>query len=77
MIPDFSKLRSAPLDFGWTGNYDYSSGLLYGATAYGSFWPRTARSTESAYFLYFSNGSVSAQDYNSRGYGLALRCTAK
>jgi len=70
-------VEEAPLDFAYTGYYNYSSGSLSGETTYGYFWSRTAHSSTYAYYLDFSSGNVNPQNYVNRGYGLPLRCTAK
>ena len=72
-----TKLRSAPLDFAYTGYYDYYSGSLYLETTYGYFWSRTASDSSFAYYLYFGSSSVYPQDLGLRGNGRPLRCTAK
>ena len=71
-----TRLRSAPLDFAYTGYYN-TSGSLYGETTYGSFWSRTAYSSTYAYYLGFTIGIVNPQNFNTRGSGNPLRCTAK
>ena len=71
-----TRLRSAPLDFAYTGYYN-TSGSLYGETTYGDFWSRTVYDSSVAYYLYFRSSSVSPQDLGVRGNGRSLRCTAK
>ncbi len=68
---------SYPLNFAYTGYYDYSSGSLDFATTGGSFWYSTAYSSANAYYLYFYSSSVDPQSLGVRGSGRPLRCTAK
>ena len=72
-----AKIQSSPLDFAYTGYYDYSSGSLLGAATNGSFWSRTENSSAVAYYLYFVSGNVNPQNVGGRGNGRPLRCTAK
>ena len=71
-----TKLRSAPLNFAYTGYYN-TSGSLNSATTYGYFWSRTAYSSSVAYLLYFYSSVVNPQYNYARGTGRPLRCTAK
>ena len=71
-----TRLRSAPLDFAYTGYY-FTSGSLSSETTSGYFWSRTVRDSSYAYGLYFNSSNVSPQGSGSRGYGRSLRCTAK
>ena len=72
-----TKLRSSPLDFAYTGYYNYTSGSLSSETTVGYFWSRTAYSSASAHYLSFNSSLVVPQGNSSRGLGLPLRCTAK
>ena len=71
-----TRLRSAPLDFAYTGYYN-TSGSLYYETTYGEYWSRTGYISSNAYYLYFGSGIVDPQVYGTRGFGRSLRCTAK
>ena len=72
-----TKLRSSPLNFAYTGYYNYTSGKLSDETTYGYFWSRTVYDSSSAYRLYFDSSHVSPQYYGFRGDGRSLRCTVK
>ncbi len=72
-----TKLRSSPLNFAYTGYYNYTSGKLSDETTYGAFWSRTAYSSTSAYSLYFYSSNVNPQGNYYRGGGRPLRCTMK
>ena len=71
-----TKLRSAPLNFAYTGYYSTSGSLSPEATG-GNFWSRTAHDSTDAYYLDFNYSSVNPQHYATRGTGRPLRCTAK
>ena len=64
-------------DFGYTGLYNYSSGLLDGTTSGGYFWSCTAGSADHARYPAFSSSNVSPQYGNLRGHGFPLRCVGK
>ena len=49
------------------------SGTSFYLGDYGYYWSGTARSSTSAYYLFFRNGQISAADYYDRYYGLLVR----
>ena len=72
-----TKLRSAPLNFSYTGWYEHETGKLAYASTGGYAWSRTVYSSTSAYGLYFSSSGVLPEYLTGRGHGRSLRCIAK
>ena len=72
-----SKIQSAPLEFNFTGAYVSSKGILGDSTTRGLFWSNTTLSDTVAYGLNIGSSNVVPQSNFNRGYGNALRCTAK
>ena len=68
-----TKLRSSPLNFAYTGYYNYTSGKLSDETTYGAFWSRTVDGSSGAYSLYFNSSYVDPQNYNFRYFGFSVR----
>ena len=72
-----ATIRSAPLDFVYTGTYDHSSGSMYLEGGYAYYWSRTANSASAVFYLGFGSAAVDPQHPGDRGYGFAIRCLAK
>ena len=72
-----TKLRTTPLNFSYTGVYNYRDGVLDNKNNSGSYWSRTAESATDAYRLSFNRDNVFSQFTGPRVYGFALRCLAK
>ena len=77
-----TKMRSSPLDFSFAGDYGYYDGRVDGAGDFGvgGCWSSTAGSSYdsySAYRLYSSSTYVYPQHWNSKAYGLSVRCVAR
>ena len=68
------KFGGSPLDFVYTGNYNYNNGSLNNEGSNGNYWSRTANSGTNAYNLNFNSSNVNPQNNLNRGYGFALRC---
>ena len=69
-----TKIRSAPYNFPYAGDVDSSS--LRGVGSWGSYWLRTAYSTNFVYVLNFFSVAVNPAVTNNRYGGYSIRCVA-
>ncbi|NDV82035.1 FISUMP domain-containing protein [Bacteroides sp. 51] len=73
--------RYAAAHGGWypaAGLRHYSYGGVLTGVKYDSYyWANTSYDAKEAYILYFRNGSVNPRHYNSRAYGIPVRCVAE
>ena len=74
--PNYNRINAWPLQFLRTDLYHRSYGYLASRTVDGRWWSATAGSATLGRHLGTYTGYVYAQNYNWRGNGFALRCTA-
>ena len=75
-----TKILSSPLDFSFTGFYNYDGGQVYDAGRYGYYWTSTVGSYDFAYSLYFLNSDVYSQvevARDNKASGRSVRCVAR
>ncbi len=72
-----TKMRSSPLDFGFTGGYSYIGGVYCVTDINGDYWSSTVHSSDDAYDLNFDSHYVDPQDWYNKADGRSVRCVAR